>query len=259
MRLPRTSTLHRSGLARVLVAAACAALLAAASTASAPSKAEAQVPEPTQVSTGFKATLGLGLVGAELGFVVPALAGMDQTWAYIVFPVVGATAGALTGYFLIDDGGAPELSVAMLTVGMALVIPAMVATLALTAYDPDDEGAVEVTVDRGSAVLPEDYEVGGGTTGGVESTGGAPPSDTGSDGAGPQSRVRRPRDARTAQARAAAAAGGGLLRVSPHGVFLGVPAVASVPTYSREELARMGLGPREQRAELRVSVFSMAF
>jgi hypothetical protein len=249
-----------------LAVAALAAALAVASAAGAPSPAEAQVPEPTQVSTGFKATLGLGLVGTELGFVIPALAGMNDVWPYIVFPAVGATGGALAGYFLIDDGGSAELSVAMLTIGMALVIPAMVATLALTAYDPDDENAVEVTADRGSTVLPEDYEVGGGTTGGVESTGRPPSEDgsggaggTGSSGVGPQSRVHGRRDARTLRARAGADAGTGLLRISPRGVFVGVPAIAAVPVHPLAELARMGLGPREQRAELRVSVLSMAF
>ncbi|HTU61399.1 MAG TPA: hypothetical protein VMF89_23250, partial [Polyangiales bacterium] len=43
-----------------------------------------------QVEADFKGAVGLGLVGAELGAVIPALVGVEATWAYIVFPAVGA-------------------------------------------------------------------------------------------------------------------------------------------------------------------------
>ncbi|HET8932164.1 MAG TPA: hypothetical protein VFN67_01935 [Polyangiales bacterium] len=92
-----------------------------------------------QVEAGFKGTVGLGLVGAELGAVIPALAGLDATWAYIVFPVVGAAGGGLAGYFAIDNADKVELSVVALTAGMALVLPALIATLQLTSYDDDDQ------------------------------------------------------------------------------------------------------------------------
>lgn len=88
----------------------------------------------------FKGMIGLGLIGAELGFVVPALAGARDAWIYIVFPVIGAGGGAVAGYFLLEKGdGEPELAVAALTAGMALVIPALVITLAATAYEPELE------------------------------------------------------------------------------------------------------------------------
>lgn len=99
------------------------------------SRAQDRVPVPAD----FKGAVGLGLVGAELGAVIPALAGVDATWAYIVFPVVGAAGGAVGGYFAIDHAGHAQLSVAALTLGMALVIPALVVTLSLTAYDPGSE------------------------------------------------------------------------------------------------------------------------
>ena len=92
-----------------------------------------------KVDADFKGAVGLGLVGAELGAVIPALAGLDATWAYIVFPIIGAGGGAAAGYFAIDNAGHAEASVAVLTAGMALVIPALVVTLWATAYDPDDE------------------------------------------------------------------------------------------------------------------------
>lgn len=101
------------------------------------SGASAQFREP--VPADFKGAVGLGLFGAELGAVIPALAGMDATWAYIVFPAVGAAGGAVAGYFAIDNPGHAQLSVVALTAGMALIIPALVVTLSLTAYDPEGE------------------------------------------------------------------------------------------------------------------------
>jgi hypothetical protein len=93
----------------------------------------------TELKPDFKGAVGLGLIGAELGFVIPALAGAKGVWPYIVFPVVGAAGGAVGGYFLLEKGdGHPELAVATLTVGMALIIPAMVATIAATAYRPPE-------------------------------------------------------------------------------------------------------------------------
>lgn len=92
-----------------------------------------------QIEADFKGAVGLGLVGAELGAVIPAIAGIDATWAYLVFPVVGAAGGGLAGYFAIDRADKVELSVVALTAGMALILPALIATLQLTSYDDDDQ------------------------------------------------------------------------------------------------------------------------
>lgn len=106
----------------------------------APTSLHAQTAEATPVEPDFKGTIGLGLVGAELGFVIPAVAGLHETWAFVVFPIVGAGGGGAAGYFLIEKGtDSPELSVAMLATGMALIIPSMILTLSATAYDPEDE------------------------------------------------------------------------------------------------------------------------
>lgn len=91
------------------------------------------------VPADYKAAIGLGLVGAELGAVLPAAFGLRAWWGYVLFPVVGAAGGAVAGYFAIDKPGHVEASVAMLTAGMALVIPALVVTLSLTAYDAESE------------------------------------------------------------------------------------------------------------------------
>lgn len=96
--------------------------------------------EKNPVDPDFKGTIGLGLIGAELGFVIPALAGLRETWGYVVFPIVGAAGGGLAGYFAIEKGtDSAPLAVATLLTGMALIIPAMVVTLSETAYDPDEE------------------------------------------------------------------------------------------------------------------------
>ncbi len=92
-----------------------------------------------QVEATPKGTIGLGLLGAELGFLVPAAVGLDETWAFVVFPVLGATGGALGGYFLLDSANVTTASVATLVAGMLLVVPTTVWTLSLTAYDPDDD------------------------------------------------------------------------------------------------------------------------
>lgn len=92
-----------------------------------------------EIPPDFKGVVGLGLIGAELGMVIPAIAGVNDTWAYLVFPAVGAIGGGLAGYFLLEANDQTEISIAMLGIGMALVIPATVLTLSLTAYDPDDE------------------------------------------------------------------------------------------------------------------------
>ena len=104
-----------------------------------PCVTHAQARQDDTVPADFKGAVGFGLVGAELGAVIPAIVGVHATWAYLVFPAVGAAGGALAGYFLLDKPDHAEASVVALTAGMALVIPALVATLALTAYSPADD------------------------------------------------------------------------------------------------------------------------
>jgi hypothetical protein len=241
--------------------------------------AHAQVPAATQVDTMGKGTIGLGLVGAELGFVIPALVGVDETWAYVVFPTVGAAAGALTGFFLIDQPGThQEIGVAALAAGMALVIPAMVLTLSETAYDPADDLDENSTIDGAEvpAAAAEDYEVGsGGSDSDAVDTGDSiDPGDSTGNTATPDSATPPPAQAapeatpapapspgasRRHRSRPLAAVGTGLLRVNQRGWFVGMPAVTTVATYSVEDMRRMGMSPRDQRAEVHVDLFSATF
>jgi len=130
-------------LARINVACLAVAI-ALSALAAAPHAAQAQADEDEladskEIPPDFKGMVGLGLIGAELGFVIPALAGLHETWAFIVFPIVGAGGGAAAGYFLLEKGdGEPELAVASLTAGMALVIPSLIITLSATAYEPEE-------------------------------------------------------------------------------------------------------------------------
>jgi hypothetical protein len=195
----------------VLTAALTATLLAA--TCYRPAVAEAQPPAFEQVEPGFKGVIGLGIVGAELGFILPAVAGLDETWAFIVFPIVGAAGGAIGGYFAFEQTGEVELSVAALAFGMAMIIPSMVITLAATAYDPEDEGELVDSDDEfegeGDVDVGDDGVQLEGGGGGVE----APPP-----------------EARRTRQRHIAAAGSGLLRWSEHaGLLLGVPGLAVAP------------------------------
>lgn len=135
-----------------LVARFIAALAVIATvTLAAPEAAQAQTgAEHSDLQATPKGTIGLGLIGAEIGLVIPAVAGLDEPWSLIVFPIVGAGAGAVAGYYAIDNNNLPELSVAMLSAGMALIIPAIVGTMAAIAYDPEDdegEGETEVEVE----------------------------------------------------------------------------------------------------------------
>ncbi|MBN1653586.1 MAG: hypothetical protein JXA30_07400 [Deltaproteobacteria bacterium] len=159
-----------------------------------------------KLSADFKGIIGLGLIGAELGFVLPAVAGLDEWWAFVIFPIVGAAGGGVAGYFLLEEGeGHPEAAVATLVIGMALVVPATVLTLSSTAYDPEDEsnGASEAA----------------------------------------SKAHRRARGQRIQQL--ARAAGPGFVRLSDKGVFLAAPAITPiVPVLSSREDGRQAHNSR---------------
>jgi hypothetical protein len=176
-----------------------------------------------QVESVPKGAVGLGLIGAEIGFVLPAVIGLHQAWAFVVFPLVLGGGGAVGGYFAFDEPNSPEAGVAMLAAGIALIIPSLVLTLAFTSYDPGDE------VDEGEGE-GGDY------------------SDEFEEGAAVEESARR-------RARERVLAGGGLLHVGSEDVSLGVPAISVRPNMTAEEAARYG----GQTTEVHVPVVSGAF
>ncbi len=136
----------------------CGVILAVALSLSAPSRvalAQAALPSDTIDATP-KATIGLGLVGAELGLIIPAASGLTDAWALTVFPVVGAAGGALAGYFALDKPGREKGSVAALAVGLAGVLPAILVTVKgvrqerQNAYEPPK---VEIRSDKEQRAL----------------------------------------------------------------------------------------------------------
>jgi F0F1-type ATP synthase assembly protein I len=170
-----------------------------------------------RVEADYKGMVGLGLIGAELGFVIPTVCGLNQTWSLIVFPILGAGGGAAAGYFLLEKGnGHPTAAVATLVAGMALVIPAAVITVMATSYSPEDEPA---------PVAPSGLAV-------------------------------KVKAQRLNTQQLARAAGPGLLRWSPEGVFLGAPAITPVISGPTTTSKGFVLQPR---SELRVALVSGRF
>ena len=114
-----------------------------------------------QLSATPKGSIGLGLLGAELGTMIPAWAGMRAAWGYVVFPLVGGAGGAVAGYYLLDSPDQTTWSVVALAAGMAMVIPTIVIALSASAYDPDEEHTA-VEIERLDDVAgPDEVESGG--------------------------------------------------------------------------------------------------
>ena len=135
----------RSPKARIpTTALAVAVALSLGLSLATPERAEAQCTDATRcyvVAPTAKGMIGLGLVGAELGLIIPALFGVrDEWWPYVVFPLIGAVGGAIGGWAV--EQATPndaEVDVALMVIGMALVVPTIVGTLALTAYQPPSD------------------------------------------------------------------------------------------------------------------------
>ncbi len=201
-----------------------------------------------RVGADGKGLLGGGILGAEIGFMTTALivnAGareIDQWWAWILFPAVGAAGGAIAGYYGLEDPnmqeGFPEVAVAVFAISMALIVPTFVGVLALTAYNPGpDTGGSGATGDEDES---------------AEDTGELPPDE---NEAAPADEAQP--DAETQSAMQRVLAGGpGMLRFDRGRVLLGVPMVSAADSYTQEERAHMRL---PFSADLRIPVVSGTF
>ncbi len=214
--------ISRFGLTLAFAAAVAVGTLAS------PSRAAAQDPaeEPVQIEASPKGLIGLGFIGAELGLTIPALAGLDETWSLIIFPVVGAAGGAIAGHYAIDNRGNEKAAVATLMIGLALVVPSIVITVAATAYDPEDDF--------------EEEDAGGGDEAAEAES---------EPEAEPEAEIDRRR-------RLATRGGTGMVRVHEGGVSLAPPGLTVGQVYTAQELARYG---GEQATEVHLSLFSGAF
>ncbi|MFT3921521.1 MAG: hypothetical protein QM778_03200 [Myxococcales bacterium] len=97
-------------------------------------------------------TIGLGLLGAEVGLILTPTFGLqDHWWAWVLFPTVGAAGGAVAGALAFDphDPG-PKVTLTLMGVGMALVVPAIVGAMALK--DRKNNRALENRLEGGGAI-----------------------------------------------------------------------------------------------------------
>lgn len=211
------------------------------------STAEAQACDPVAmpmtcnlVGADGKGVLGGMILGAEIGFMTNALivhAGareLDEWWAWILFPAIGAAGGGIVGYFALEEPemgqGFPEVAVAVFAVAMALIVPTFVGVLALTAYNPGPD-------DRSGA------------------SGGEDDDDDDFDEEDEAPRATPEPDAQSARARVLAG-GPGLLRFDRGRVLLGLPMISSADSFTAEERAHVAL-PRS--ADIRVPIVSGTF
>lgn len=134
-----TSTTTVTTAFRAVLTAGALSLAAMVALSVTPTPAQAQARETIEASP--KGSIGLGLVGAEIGMVLAPAFGLDDAWAQILFPVAGAAGGAAAGYYLVDQSGSGEMGIAMMTTGMVLLIPALILTISLGRYDPESDDA----------------------------------------------------------------------------------------------------------------------
>lgn len=253
----------------VAVAVACASLQLAPAAAQAQCDPALMPTTCSHVTPDAKGIIGLGLIGAEIGFIVPALVQeamhTNEWWPYLVFPVLGAVGGAVGGWAVEQETrGQPEVDVALLAIGMALIVPTLVGTLALTAYDPDDgaqqldEGEQDALAepDLSDETTTEAVQVEGGGEFGDEpapepesTSDEAAPATGGGAGEAPSSSLRRRMDA-------ILAGGPGLLRFDGSRILLGVPMVRRLSTFTAEEQRSLQLAPS---SDVNVPVISGTF
>lgn len=241
--------------ARFVAVATLAAAVWSGSLEAGPARASAQCmagsPLCSQVSPTAKGMIGLGLIGAELGFVIPALvqeaAGTNEWWPYLVFPVLGAAGGVVGGYFMEQETvNSPEVDVVFMAIGMALVVPTLVATLALTAYDPGQDAA-SVGDQGGDEPTYEDETTTEAVQ--VEDTGGEGEGAPAGDESGGASLMQQ-------RVQALLAGGPGILRFDGHRILLGVPLVRRLPTFTAAESEALHLAPQ---TDVNIPVLSATF
>jgi hypothetical protein len=103
--------------------------------------------EGARVKGDIAGTVGLGILGAEVGlFLPPAFNLQDQWWAWVLFPALGAAGGAVAGVFAFEPRSPePAVTVSILGASMLLAVPALVSASALATYrrDRDIQSASE--------------------------------------------------------------------------------------------------------------------
>lgn len=125
------------GVVRAHLLKCLAATLLTLSVASLPAQpvfAQEPVTAGDRIKGDIAGTVGLGLLGAEVGlFLPPAFNLQDHWWAWVLFPTIGAAGGVVAGIFAFEPGSPdPAVTVSLLGAGMLLAVPAVVSASALT-------------------------------------------------------------------------------------------------------------------------------
>jgi hypothetical protein len=228
----------------MLAAAATAVLLSQSSAARAD-----EVP-----ATG-KGIVGGALLGGEVVIIAEAIGGVRSGLAYLLGGVAGAGAGAFAGWEA-EQNADSKVSVYMLAGGMALLIPATVAALQATSYQPP----ADYSEDRPSSGVPIPEPPQPSTTPppgpsqpapGVPSPGTPAPITPGTlpPTPGPSSLHLHWHAPKLALPAGLFAVNDGTLRVA-------VPAVEIRPAYRLAELQKYGV---EQKQELHFALLSSTF
>ncbi len=235
-----------------MAVAACAALTLASASAT-PSVASAQCTGSacTPVRPDGKGIIGLGLIGGEIGLIIPAIiqnaAHTNEWWPYLVFPLIGIGAGIGGGYALEQaTPNQPEIDVGIMIAGMVLIIPAIVGTLALASFQPPAESASgDEDLDTGPTTTDGDSVEAVQDESSSSTTDTAPPpaSSTSSSTTGPTSSL---------------IGGPGLIRLDAdsHQIGVGVPILGAIGRFSSEELAALHL---VQQYDMNIPIVSATF
>lgn len=252
-------------LGQVLLVAVLGTAVAFGSAHLTPSRASAQctmaAPCVTQVHPDGKGMIAMALFGAELGLFIPALVQnamhTNEWWPYLVFPLVGIAAGIGGGYGIEQaTQRQPEVDVGLLIGAGVLIVPTVIATLALATYSPSGESiaadedmdyeeseegdSVEAVQDSSSSSASPD-----------SSSSGSSDSSSSSSSGGTSRRE-------TAPSTDMLAGGTGLVRFDTTGsrVLLGVPVLGAVARYTSEELASLHL---TQQYDVNLPIVSGSF
>jgi hypothetical protein len=219
---------------RKLLAISAAATVASVALLGSPRAAHAQsAPGTGEVSSTGKGIVGGALLGGEVVDITMAIIGVQSAWPYFVIGGVGAIGGGIAGHFVeaADTGGHAEPSVYMLAGGMALFIPALVASLNATSYKPPETDQTEPLQNQPA---------------------GEPPAAKGSISVTSQlAPKKKPRPEAFA-----AHIPTSLVDLHTGRIALGLPAFELRPTYTHQEMAMYGV---EQHTEVRVPLFQASF
>lgn len=174
--------------------------------------------EESPVSGTGKGIVGGALLGGEVVTFGLGIAGVEDGWPYLAFSAAGAIGGGIGGYYIETNTDA-EVPIYLLAGGMALVIPAVVVALDATRYRPP-EGTEDEMKPSGAPPQPG-LTI---TTAQLEAPPALPPVS--------------------------------LVDVRDGSFSVGLPLLSVAPTYSRRELAELGV---TQHAEVRLPLVAAQF